>query len=196
MDANRYADDLDELKRSLKRTQFIALFISLALILALWNALNMFGRDRTVVTPPNLEKSFWITSSTASASYIEQMALWSAGLILDVTADNVEFKSRLLLEYAHPQAHGTLKERQALEARRLKRDNAATYFVMQTIRSVPEQLAAVITGRLNTLINGTPVTQVEKHYLVRFAIDGGRAHLIEFSEAPNADLNVLLKDRR
>lgn len=194
MESDRYSEDLDQLRRSLKRSQFLSIGLVLALLLALWNALNMFGRDRTIVTPPTIEKSFWVTASTAAPAYVEQMTLWIASLILDVTPENIDYKATLLLQYAHPDAHGKLKERQVLESQRLKRDNAVTYFVLQTIRSHPEKMAALVSGRLHTLINGNHVADQDKNYLVRFRMDGGRAHLVAFQEAPHADLAKILED--
>nr|MBL8455661.1 type IV conjugative transfer system protein TraE [Zoogloeaceae bacterium] len=195
MDANRYSDDLDALRAALKRQQYVSLALVLLLLLMAWNALNQFGRERTIVTPPALERSFWITANTASTEYIEQMALWAASMILDVTPNNAEFKSNLLLQFADPGAHGALQERATLEIARLKRDNSSTLFDVETIRAAPEKLAAVITGKLNTYINGVRVSNTERHYLVRFRMSSGRAAIIEFSEAPHADLNILLKDR-
>lgn len=196
MDAQRYSEDLDGLKATVRRQQILAIVLGLALLLALWNTVNMFGRDRTIVTPPSLEKSFWITSSSASAEYLEQMAIWAASLILDVTPDNATFKGNLLLQYASPVAHGVLQERMTLESARLKRDNATTLFDLKTLRTVPEQLTALLTGNLNTFINGVRVTQVEKHYIARFRMSSGRAELIEFQEVAHVDLDALLQERR
>ena len=195
MDAKQYSEDLDVLTATVRRQQLLGIVLGIALVLALWNAVNMFGRDRTIVTPPSLERSFWVTSSTASAEYLEQMAIWAASLILDVTPDSAPFKGKLLLQYAEPSAHGYLQERMALESARMKRDTATTLSDVQTLRSVPDKLAVVLTGKLNTFINGVRVTQIEKHYLARFRISSGRAELIEFSEVPHADLNVLLQER-
>jgi uncharacterized iron-regulated protein len=98
------------------------------------------------------------------------------------------------LQYVHPDLHGKLKERQNLTAQSMKRDNTSTYFVLQTVRTQPEKLAAVISGRFHTLINGNHVADQEKNFFVRFAMDGGRAQLVEFTETPNADLAKLLNE--
>ena len=192
MDSTRYENDLDQLRSQNKRLMLVALLQTVVLFLAFILTLNLLGRDRTIVTPPTIDKSFWVTSDTASDDYIRQMSLWVSSLILDVTPDDVAYKEKLLLQYAHPELHGKLKERQDIEAERLRRDNTSTYFVMQTIRTHPEKLAAVISGRLHTLINGNHVADQEKNFLVRFKIDGGRAQLVEFTETQNADLAKLL----
>ena len=82
-----------------------------ALVLALVVAWAGMGATRTVVTPPKIEKSFWITDNTASGEYIDQMAQWVSYLTLDVTPDNVQYKSDLLLKLAHPDYHGALQQK-------------------------------------------------------------------------------------
>jgi len=37
------------------------------------------------------------------------MTQWISSLILDVTPDNIEYKSNILLQYVHPDLHGKLK---------------------------------------------------------------------------------------
>lgn len=194
MDHQTYSADIDALRRTARRQQWIILILAIALLLALWNAINTFGRDRTIVTPPNLEKSFWITQKTASPEYVEQMALWIASLILDVTPDTIKYKSDLLLQYVAPSAHGELSEKQTLQTQRLKRDNASTYYVLQTINIDSARLAAVLSGRLHTLINGRHVDEIEKFYFVRFRLEGGRASVTDFREVPHADLPTLLSE--
>jgi conjugal transfer pilus assembly protein TraE len=194
MDSNKYADDLDEAKASVKKLQVVAIALAAAILLCLILMLNLLGRDRTVVSPPTIEKSFWVTSDSASDSYVQQMTQWISSLILDVTPDNIEYKSNILLQYVHPDLHGKLKERQTLLAQSMKKDNVATYFVLSTIRTQPEKLAALITGRFHTLINGNHVGDQEKSFFVRFMMDGGRAQLIEFTETQNADLAKLLNE--
>jgi conjugal transfer pilus assembly protein TraE len=192
MDSTRYDDDLEASRAQVKRLTTVAAVLGLCLLLSMVLMLNLLGRDRTIVTPPVIEKSFWVTADTVSDAYIQQMSLWLSTLILDVTPDDIAYKSKLLLQYAHPELHGKLKERQDLEAQRIKRDNISTYFVLQTIRTSPERLTAVITGRLHTLINGSRVADQERNFLIKWRMDGGRAQLIEFVEASNADVNKLL----
>jgi len=72
MDSNKYADDLDEAKASVKKLQVVAIALAAAILLCLILMLNLLGRDRTVVSPPTIEKSFWVTSDSASDSYVQQ----------------------------------------------------------------------------------------------------------------------------
>ncbi len=165
-----------------------------ALVLALLVAWASMGATRTVVTPPKIEKSFWITDNTASGEYIDQMAQWVSYLTLDVTPDNVQYKSDLLLKLAHPDYHGALQQKLRVNAEKIRRDNAATSFDIRTVRAAPDALAAVLTGQLKVLINGTPVKNEIRHYLARFDLDGGKAQLIQFKQVKNDDVKAALAD--
>lgn len=165
-----------------------------ALVLALLVAWAGMGATRTVVTPPKIEKSFWITDNTASGEYIDQMAQWVSYLTLDVTPDNVQYKSDLLLKLAHPEYHGALQQKLRVNAEKIRRDNAATSFDIRTVRAAPDALAAVLTGQLKVLINGTPVKNEIRHYLARFDLDGGKAQLIQFKQVKNDDVKAALAD--
>ena len=165
-----------------------------ALVLALLVAWAGLGATRTVVTPPKIEKSFWITDNTASGEYIDQMAQWVSYLTLDVTPDNVQYKSDLLLKLAHPDYHGALQQKLRVNAEKIRRDNAATSFDIRTVRAAPDALAAVLTGQLKVLINGTPVKNEIRHYLARFDLDGGKAQLIQFKQVKNDDVKAALAD--
>ena len=165
-----------------------------ALVLALLVAWAGMGATRTVVTPPRIEKSFWITDNTASGEYVDQMAQWVSYLTLDVTPDNVQYKSDLLLKLAHPDYHGALQQKLRVNAEKIRRDNAATSFDIRTVRAAPDALAAVLTGQLKVLINGTPVKNEIRHYLARFVLDGGQAQLIQFKQVKNDDVKAALAD--
>jgi conjugal transfer pilus assembly protein TraE len=165
-----------------------------ALVLALLVAWAGMGATRTVVTPPKIEKSFWITDNTASGEYIDQMAQWVSYLTLDVTPDNVQYKSDLLLKLAHPDYHGALQQKLRVNTEKIRRDNAATSFDIRTVRAAPDALAAVLTGQLKVLINGTPVKNEIRHYLARFDLDGGKAQLIQFKQVKNDDVKAALAD--
>jgi conjugal transfer pilus assembly protein TraE len=165
-----------------------------ALVLVLLVAWSGMGSNRTVVTPPKIEKSFWITDHTASGEYIDQMAQWVAYLTLDITPDNVAYKSDLLLKLAEPGYHGALQQKLRVNAEKVRRDNATTSFDVRTVRAAPDALAAILTGQLKVLINGTPVKNEIRHYLARFSIDGGQAQLIKFKQVKTDDVTAALAE--
>lgn len=164
------------------------------LILVLMVAWNGMGANRTIVVPPKLDKSFWITDQTAAGEYIEQMAQWVSYLTLDVTPENVDYKSDILLKLADPDYNGALKQKLRINAQKIKRDNAATSFDVRVVKNAPDILASILTGYLKVTINGTVVKSEMRHYLAQFNLKGGQAHLVKFQQVKNDDFKSALTE--
>ena len=58
-------------------------------VVALLVILNLIGTVRTVVVPPTIDKTFWVSRDKASGEYLEQMGGFMAWLVLDV-ADELD----------------------------------------------------------------------------------------------------------
>ena len=102
--------------------------------------------------------------------------------VLDVTPATIDWKKDILLGYVEPEQHGELKTRQELEAARLKRINASTFFLPQQLVPSEDTQSVVVRGRLRTLVNGLETANDLKAYLVEFGYGGGRMHLKTFKE--------------
>jgi conjugal transfer pilus assembly protein TraE len=186
MDFDRLSGDLKELRR---RNRALGLCVGLLAggqVLAMAVALNLLGAVRTVVVPPSINKSFWVTRDKASGEYLEQMGSFIAWLVLDVSPSSIDWKKDILLGYVEPDQHGAFKTRQELEATRLKRINASTSFAPQQLVPSEDAQSLVVRGRLRTLVNGVETANDLKAYLVEFAYAGGRVHLKTFKEVPHA----------
>ena len=96
-------------------------------------AMHMAGRERVVVVPPSINKTFWVESERVSAEYLEQMAYFLLQLTLNVTPQSIDHQSRVLLQYAAPASYGELRSVLATAAERVKRDGASTVFSAQDL---------------------------------------------------------------
>jgi conjugal transfer pilus assembly protein TraE len=152
------------------------------LLVALLIIVNVIGSERTIVVPPTIDKTFWVTKDRVSKEYLEQMATFVAWLILDVTPATVDWKKDILLNYVAPEQHGTLKARQEVEAERLKRINASTFFLPQQLLANEQDHTVAVRGRLRTQVNGQETATDTKAYIAEFQYVGGRVHLKAFKE--------------
>jgi conjugal transfer pilus assembly protein TraE len=169
--------------RSTVRLQGAALaFMGLCLLLSVGVMFNLVGRDRIVVTPPAIDKTFWIAKDRVSGSYLEQMGGFIAYLTLDVSPQSIEWKKAMLLQYVSPDVYGLLQTRQDLEADRLRRLNATTQFSIAQLVPDEEAMNVRLRGRLATFINGTRTADVGREYLAQFELKGGRVQLKNFKE--------------
>jgi conjugal transfer pilus assembly protein TraE len=186
VDFDRLSGDLKELRRRNRTLGISVGLLAAGHVMAMGVVLNLLGAVRTVVVPPSINKSFWVTRDKASGEYLEQMSSFVAWLVLDVSPSSIDWKKDILLGYVEPDQHGAMKTRQDLEASRLKRINASTSFAPQQLVPSEDAQSVVVRGRLRTLVNGVETANDLKAYLVEFGYAGGRVHLKTFKEVPNA----------
>lgn len=186
MDFDRLNHDLKQLRRLSLGFGLLAGCLAVTQLVSALLVLNLLGNERTVLVPPSISQPFSLGGNTASNAYLEQMGSFIAWLVLDVTPDSIDWKKDTLLTYVEPDLHGALKARQDVEADRLKRLNASTYFAPQQLVPDEARQHVVISGRLRTLINGLETASEHRTYRVRFHFIGGRLQLKAFEEVNDA----------
>lgn len=176
-------NDLRSQRRSNRMLGGIVALQSAALLLSLAIIVSILGSERTVVVPPSIDRSFWITKDRASKEYLEQMAGFVAWLYLDVSPTTVDWKRQTLLNWVDPEQYGAMKTRMDLEADRLRSNNGSTFFLLQQLAADEARQSVLVTGRLRRQINGADIGEPEtRTYLAQFRFTGGRTHIQTFKE--------------
>jgi conjugal transfer pilus assembly protein TraE len=160
--------------------------IVVSVILALLAA-RLATRERVVMVPPTIHKTFWVESERASAEYLEQMAYFLAQLTLNVTPASVDHQARVLLQYAAPASYGELRTTLLAAAERVKRDGASTVFSTQDLVVDEPGLRVGLRGQLATFISDRRVAEVAKGYAIELQYAGGRIFLKAFRETTPHD---------
>ncbi|NUZ08551.1 type IV conjugative transfer system protein TraE [Piscinibacter koreensis] len=187
MDFAQHQNDLRAQRRANRVLSAIVAALSMTVLLCLIVIVSIVGSDRTVIVPPNIDRTFWVTKEKASREYLEEMASYVAWLVLDVTPSTVDWKKNVLLNWVAPDQHAAMKTKMDLEAERLRGNNATTFFLVQQLAADEAKQSVVVTGRLRRQINGADVTEPEtRSYLAQFQYAGGRVHIQSFKEIPYA----------
>jgi conjugal transfer pilus assembly protein TraE len=186
MDFDRHQNDLRALRKANRTLGAGIALLGLCLLLSLGVIAGLIGAERTVIVPPNIDKSFWVSKDKASREYLEQMAGYIAWLMLDVTPTTVDWKRNVLLNWVAPEQHAAMKTKMDLEADRLRSNNASSSFLIQQLTADEKEQSVLVTGRLRRQINGTDVAEPDtRSYLAQFQYTGGRVHIQTFKEIAN-----------
>lgn len=187
MEFAQHQNDLRAQRRANRVLSAIVGALSLTLLLCLVVIVSIVGSDRTVIVPPNIDRTFWVTKDKASREYLEEMAGYVAWLVLDVTPTTIDWKKNVLLNWVAPDQHAAMKTKMDIEAERLRSNNATTFFLVQQLAADEARQSVVVTGRLRRQINGADVSEPEtRSYLAQFQYAGGRVHIQSFKEIPYA----------
>jgi conjugal transfer pilus assembly protein TraE len=186
MDFDRHQNDLRALRKANRTLGAGIALLGMCLLMSLGVIASLIGAERTVIVPPNIDKSFWVSKDKASREYLEQMAGYISWLMLDVTPTTVDWKRNVLLNWVAPEQHAAMKTKMDLEADRLRSNNASSSFLIQQLTADEKEQSVLVTGRLRRQINGTDVAEPDTHsYLAQFQYTGGRVHIQTFKEIAN-----------
>jgi len=186
MDFNRHQNDLRVQRKANRTLGGVLALLGVCQLISLAVIVSIVGSERTVIVPPNIDKSFWVSKDKASREYLEQMAGYVSWLMLDVTPSTVDWKRNVLLNWVSPDQHAAMKTKMDLEADRLRTNNASTSFLIQQLTADEKEQSVLVTGRLRRQINGTDVAEPDtRSYLVQFHYTGGRVHIQTFKEIAN-----------
>ena len=184
----------EDIASARRATTFLVFLITgsmlVNIVLAVF-AVRLAGRERVVVVPPTIHKTFWVESDRVSAEYLEQMGYFLMQLTLNVTPMSVDHQAKLLLQYAAPASFGELRAALAAAGQRLKRDSASTVFSAQDISVDERGLRVGVRGQLTTYISDRRVSDVSKGYAIELQYTSGRVFLKAFRETnPNDPLET------
>src|SRR5262249_22045093 len=122
----------------------LSLLLNILLIVFLF---CMMGRERIVVVPTEVNRSFWVTSSRVSPDYLAEMALYYTFLHFNVTPSNVSQQHALLLRYVAPASFNRFKMQLLTMEEKLKKDSISMNFQPTTYPEVDSnRLIAKVTG--------------------------------------------------
>ena len=191
MDAKKYLQDMSQ--ATMLRTSVLALLgISLAVnVMQGASILSMSQKNapRHILTPPVLEKSFWIEGNDLSQDYLEQMGLYVLQLNLNVSPNSVRYFGKKMLEITDPRAHPEITKRIDVTAGRLERDAVSTVLSPQNIfvdvKQHPNKIA--FSGKLVTLLTDKRVAEFVKTYVIEFGWVGNKTVVVDFRETNDRD---------
>jgi conjugal transfer pilus assembly protein TraE len=148
-----------------RATTFLAVLLTGSLLVNVVLALltvRMSDRERVVLVPPTINKTFWVESERVSAEYLQQMAYFLMQLTLDVTPHSVDHQASVLMQYAAPASYGELRTAMAATADRLKRDGASTVFSARDLVVDEATQRVGVRGQLTTYVSDRRVSEVSK----------------------------------
>lgn len=154
---------------------FTMLGVNVLLTLIIFNA-----SERVVVVPPQLGNSVWTEKGTVSQSYLEEMAVFFAKQILDITPSTASYQREHLLRYVHPSFHNALRKKMLDEEERYKKDNLSMSFRPLSAVVNTKALKVTLTGLLQQYVANKFVQQTKEVYEMDFSYEAGQLLIKNF----------------
>jgi len=164
---------------NLQRNALAGLAGILLIVVLLQTVLLFFKNERVIISPPELNQSYWVEGNRFSPSYLEEMSLLFTHLMLDVTEESVIPQGEVILRYVNPEHYGEFKSKLLSDEKRLKKQQLSLHFSPKNV-VLPEPLVAEIQGILTSYVASQKVSQVQETYRLGFSQKRGRLFLDSF----------------
>ena len=186
MDYAHYRSEIAQLIA--RRNGYVLLALaSLALCIALVGLVFcLLGREKIVLVPSTVEKSFWVARNASSPEYLSEMSTFFAVLRLNTTVASAPAQHQTLLRYTDPRAYGALKSQLAQEASRLQEQHLAFAFFPIDTQVDSAHLTAFVIGDLQSTVGENILATQRVQYQLRYRWAAGRLWLCSFEEVKHA----------
>ena len=164
---------------------FMRLAVAGLVIALLANAgasLTVAGSERTILVPPEIHQTFWVSGKKVSGDYLQEMAYWYAGLALNITPQVADYQKNQFLKYAAPSEYGRLQAEFGARANFIRKNNASTQFSTQAMTVDESAMKVALSGVLHTWVSDKKAAEKQTTYVIGFRYLNGRLHVSEFKE--------------
>ena len=146
-------------------------------------------KERVIVTPPLIDKTFWVERDDVAPELVLDMGIFLAQLAYTVSPASVEFPSKAILKYASPEAYGTLKEATSVAAARMHEDQSSTVFTPRSylLDKRPGKKVVAFMGDLKTYVTNNLVSTRGVAIMVGFKYQNGRLYIDQMKETKQND---------
>lgn len=143
--------------------------------------------EKTIVTPPTIERSFWIKGKMVSPEYLEEITRFLSTLVLNSTPKSIDGNIEMFLRYVDPLVYGDLRANMRARADKVKKLDMSTAFypVKMSTKSETEQ-TVIVEGDFVTIIGAKQVNKERRSWRFAYAFSGGRLWVKEYFEVDNA----------
>jgi len=158
----------------------MAIVMVISNVLLVTHIITNDAREKTVFIPPNMEQPFSIQGDEASPEYLTQVGEWFTSLVLSYTPKNLDYRINVFLRYAAPESYSVLQTHLQDEAVRIKRNEMSSMFFPVDAKVRGNFVA--ITGQQVLRVGKEIVSEKRTTYRMKFRLNGGFLHIIEFKE--------------
>jgi conjugal transfer pilus assembly protein TraE len=157
----------------------ISLFTNLILVIAF---ITCLGKERIILVPPTIEKSFWVENNLVSAEYLSEMSHFFIGLRFNVSPSTAETQREMLLRYVDPSIYEALKTQMLSDAVHINKEHISSVFYPVDIKVQANELKTTLIGDFVSTIGTTTLPAQRVAYEITYGYHEGRLWIKTFNE--------------
>lgn len=171
--SNRLENEIDRLRVQLSRARKQFVFIAVVCLGLTASVFQMSTKTMVTIVPPEINKTFWVSNTGASAEYLEEMALYVASLSQNYTPKNIDYKHSQILKIVHPSVYGALKSKLDDASEYSKSNNVSQIFHPDSSRIDVDAGIVHLNGIRERWVNDEALPSKQIVLVVSFGYEDG-----------------------
>lgn len=184
----KYLSEKDNANHEIRFLRWLVVWMGAIVLVQILVTARLIGAEKTVLVPPEIKRSFWVSGNAVSKEYLEEMAYWYAGLALNITPVVSDYQNNLFLTYAAPSEYGRLQAEMGARAEFLKKNNTATQFAVRSVTTDEKSRRVALSGTLFTWTSDKKAGERNAVFMVGFKHMNGKLYVSDFKETSDQDL--------
>ena len=160
-----------------QRNILAGLSSDLLVVVFLQSIFLFFRHERIIVSPPELHQSYWVEGNRFSESYLEEMAVFFAHLLLDVSSESLLYQGDVILRHVDAESYSRIRTKLFADAAQLKKENATSRFQPKKAIVSRKSMEVQLKGTMTQYVSGKDVSSYEETFVVRFSAKNGTIYL-------------------
>jgi conjugal transfer pilus assembly protein TraE len=184
----KYLAERDNANHEIRFLRWLVTLMGAVVLVQVIVMARLIGSEKTVLVPPEIKRSFWVSGKVVSKEYLEEMAYWYAGLALNITPIASDYQKNLFLEYAAPSEYGRLQAEMGARAEFLRKNNTATQFAVRNVTTDEKNRRVALSGMLHTWTSDKKAGERNAVFMVGFKQMNGKLYVSDFKETSDRNL--------
>lgn len=143
---------------------------------------TLLGSEKTILVPPEINKTIWVSSNNVSPEYLSEMAVFFTSMRLNMTPSNAAFQRDLLLRYVRPQNYSIIASQLQKEEERIKSGHITLSFFPTDVTVDSKQKIVRVSGESQSMVGIESSQKCRAIYQLSFIYENGRLLIQSFEE--------------
>lgn len=138
------------------------------IVLLIFLCIGVNQPPKTIVTPPDMRRSFWIEGEKMDPSYMADMAKYFASDLLTYSPDNAAGNFENVLKYVDPSLNNALRRQLMTDLEDIRSKSRSSVFWIKQIKV--EKDTVYVMGIKRDMMSGAVIADSIKGYKFRFVM--------------------------
>jgi conjugal transfer pilus assembly protein TraE len=158
----------------LKQRNMAAMMVACLMITNVLLGIKVFMHaERVIIVPSHFKQSFWAEGEAISKEYLEEMTIFFANLLLNVSPESMRYQGDVALKYVSPEFHNVLFQRLIEEEKKLAKQSLSTTFRVKEVLADQEKNEVIIRGLLTQYVGEKKAGHRTESYKATYSYHSG-----------------------